>query len=188
MLTAHQRILCLLAFLGTLFVTAQLAGWRDLFSLDALQANLAQRPLLAFGSFALLFTLGNLLQIPGSLFLIAAVLALGKYWGGLTTYLGATLSCALVFPLVRTIGGSSLSGVEHRLLRHFVHQLETRPIRAVTALRILFQTLPALNYTLALSSLRFRHYLLGTLLGLPLPIALYCLFFDALLAFLRVPV
>ncbi|MNW10228.1 hypothetical protein D3C71_2074000 [compost metagenome] len=50
----------------------------------------------------------------------------------------------------------------------------------ITALRVLFQTVPALNYALSLSGVRFRHYLIGTLLGLPLPIALYCLFFDYL--------
>ena len=43
------------------------------------------------------------------------------------------------------------------------------------------QTLPALNYALALSGLRLRHYVLGTLLGLPLPIAVYCVFFDYLI-------
>jgi len=42
----------------------------------------------------------------------------------------------------------------------------------------MFQTLPALNVALALSGVRFRAYLAGTLLGLPLPIALYCLFFE----------
>jgi uncharacterized membrane protein YdjX (TVP38/TMEM64 family) len=45
---------------------------------------------------------------------------------------------------------------------------------------MLFQTVPALNYTLAVSGVRFRAYLAGTLLGLPLPILLYCLFFDYL--------
>jgi uncharacterized membrane protein YdjX (TVP38/TMEM64 family) len=45
---------------------------------------------------------------------------------------------------------------------------------------MLFQTLPALNVALALSGVRLRTYLVGTLLGLPLPIALYCLFFDSL--------
>jgi hypothetical protein len=29
-----------------------------------------------------------------------------------------------------------------------------------------------------MSGIRFRHYIFGTLLGLPVPIALYCLFFD----------
>jgi uncharacterized membrane protein YdjX (TVP38/TMEM64 family) len=45
---------------------------------------------------------------------------------------------------------------------------------------MLFQTLPALNYALALSGVRFRTYAAGTLLGLPLPIMAYCLFFDYL--------
>jgi len=31
-----------------------------------------------------------------------------------------------------------------------------------------------------------RHYMLGTLLGLPLPIALYCLFFDTLAHLLKI--
>ena len=51
-------------------------------------------------------------------------------------------------------------------------------MRSVTVLRMLFQTMPALNYTLALSGVRLRHYMIGTLLGLPLPLLVYCLFFD----------
>lgn len=47
-------------------------------------------------------------------------------------------------------------------------------------LRLLFQTVPALNYALALSGIRFADYFLGTLLGLPLPILLYCAFFSSL--------
>ena len=38
--------------------------------------------------------------------------------------------------------------------------------------------MPALNYTLALSGVRRRDYLLGSLLGLPLPLLVYCFFFD----------
>jgi len=45
---------------------------------------------------------------------------------------------------------------------------------------MLFQTVPPLNYALAMSGIRFRDYLVGTLLGLPLPIMAYCLFFDYL--------
>ncbi len=45
---------------------------------------------------------------------------------------------------------------------------------------MVFQTVPALNYTLALSGIRFRDCLVGTLLGLPLPNAACCLFFDYL--------
>ena len=47
-------------------------------------------------------------------------------------------------------------------------------------LRILLQTVPALDYALALSGVRFCDYLTAAVLGLPLPIALYCLFFEYL--------
>jgi uncharacterized membrane protein YdjX (TVP38/TMEM64 family) len=54
-------------------------------------------------------------------------------------------------------------------------------VRNVVILRTVFQTLPTLNYALALSGMRLRDYFLGTLIGLPLPIAVYCLFFDYLI-------
>lgn len=51
-------------------------------------------------------------------------------------------------------------------------RLDTHPVRSVALLRLLFQTMPALNYSLAMSGIGLRGYLIGTLLGLPLPIAL----------------
>ena len=44
----------------------------------------------------------------------------------------------------------------------------------------------ALNYALAMSGIGLRSYLVGTLVGLPLPIALYCTFFDVLATGLHV--
>lgn len=67
-----------------------------------------------------------------------------------------------------------------------IKKTDCRPIKTVLLLRMLFQTLPALNYTLAMSGIRFRDYLIGTPLGLPIPIALYCVFFDYLARALRV--
>lgn len=55
-------------------------------------------------------------------------------------------------------------------------------------LRIFLQTVPALNYALAMSGVKFRDYLIATLLGLPLPIALYCLFFEYLARMLHIAV
>lgn len=46
--------------------------------------------------------------------------------------------------------------------------------------------MPALNYLLALSGVGFRDYLFSTLMGLPLPIFLYCLFFDCLTILLNI--
>ena len=59
-------------------------------------------------------------------------------------------------------------------------QLDRRPVTSVFLLRTVFQTVPVMNYALALSAVRFRDYALGTLLGLPVPVAVYCLGFDFL--------
>ena len=40
--------------------------------------------------------------------------------------------------------------------------------------------MPTLNYALALSRIKFSNYLIGTLIGLPVPITLYCFLFDFL--------
>lgn len=49
-------------------------------------------------------------------------------------------------------------------------------------LRDKFQTMPAMNYVLALSWIEFRNCLIGASLGFPILIAPFCLFFDLLVA------
>jgi uncharacterized membrane protein YdjX (TVP38/TMEM64 family) len=127
-----------------------------------------------------IFSLCNLIQIPCWLFLAAAVLALGQGPGGLATYIAAGVSCVATFLIIRFVGGDALPQLDNRIALSLLHRLDRRPAMSIELLRILFQTVPALNYTLAMSVVRFRAYLVGTLLGPPLPILLYCLFFDYL--------
>ena len=82
------------------------------------------------------------------------------------------------FLLIRAVGGTALRSFNHRWADKIFSHLDDRPILSVALLRLLFQTLPALNYALALADIRFRDYLTGTALGLPLPIFLYCYFFE----------
>ena len=79
-----------------------------------------------------------------------------------------------------TLGGDALRLLKNRVAVRILSKLDAHPITSVALLRVLFQTVPALNYALAMSGIRFRAYLVGTLVGLPVPIALYCIFFDIL--------
>ncbi|MFC5694039.1 TVP38/TMEM64 family protein [Pseudomonas sp. GCM10022186] len=176
----YRRLLLVALFLGLLLAAFQLSGLREDMSLEYLRDTLLAHKGWGLALFALLFALGNLIQIPGWIFLAAAVLALGRAWGGLATYLAATFSCCCTFVLIRLLGGNALRELDNRLARRIIAHLDERPVLVITLLRVLFQTVPALNYALSLSGVRFRHYLAGTLLGLPLPIAVYCLFFDYL--------
>lgn len=173
-----NRLLAVALFLVLLFAVFELSGLRDHFNLQFLQQRILDNQASGLLIFILLFTLGNLIQIPGWIFLAAAVLALGRTMGGLATYLAASVSCMLTFLAIRFVGGDALRQLDNRAVARILQHLDARPIRSVLLARVLFQTAPPLNYALAMSGVRFRDYLLGTLLGLPLPIFLYCVFFD----------
>jgi uncharacterized membrane protein YdjX (TVP38/TMEM64 family) len=176
----YKRLIAVVLFLGILLAVFELSGLRQHLNLAFLQQRILENRLSGLLIFVLLFSLGNLIQIPGWIFLAAAVLTLGQTLGGVATYVAAVVSCVITFLTIRAIGGDALRQLDKPVALRIFRQLDARPIMSVAMLRVLFQTVPALNYALAMSGLRFRNYLIGTLLGLPLPIALYCLFFEYL--------
>ena len=174
----YRRIVFVVLFLILLLLAVQWSGLRQDFSVAALRQTLAGSRWEGLALFVLLFSIGNLAQVPGWIFLASAVLVLGKLQGGIVTYLAACISCAVTFLSVRWVGGDAVRQMRGKLARQLLSRLHAHPVRSIIVLRTLFQTLAALNYTLALSGIGFRQYLLATLLGLPLPIAAYCLLFD----------
>ncbi|TCV83318.1 TVP38/TMEM64 family protein [Sulfurirhabdus autotrophica] len=182
----YKRILTVILFLGVLLALFQLSGLREHLSLDFLHQRILENKVSGLLIFILLFSLGNLIQIPGWVFLAAAVLALGKAWGGVATYVAASFSCVITFFTIRYIGGDALRQLDNKFAVRLLSKLDAHPVSSIVVLRMLFQTVPALNYALAMSGVKFRHYLVGTLLGLPVPIMLYCLFFDYLAKMLKV--
>lgn len=180
MKTAHLRFFAVALFLGLVFGLYEFTGMRDYLNREYLQQQITAHQMLGLLALTVAFALGNLAQVPGWAFLAVAVLALGPVEGGIAIYIAATVSCVITFFLIRLIGGDTLRTLESPLAQRIFGQLDAHPQAAVFMLRVLFQTLPALNYALAMSGIRLRHYLYGTLLGLPIPIALYCLFFDSL--------
>jgi uncharacterized membrane protein YdjX (TVP38/TMEM64 family) len=182
----YQRLILVAVFLVLLFAIFELSGLRGQFTLKYLQQVILDNKASGLLIFVLVFSLGNLVQIPGWVFLAAAVLTLGKTMGGVATYVAACVSCVVTFLAIRFLGGSALRQLDNKFARRLLEHFDVHPIRSILILRILFQTVPALNYTLALSGARFRDYFIGTLLGLPVPIALYCLFFDYLARTLKI--
>jgi uncharacterized membrane protein YdjX (TVP38/TMEM64 family) len=185
-LWVHKRLIGVLAFVMALLLTVQLTGMREHFNLPYIKDAFLMHPLGGVLLFVGLFSLGNLIQLPGLIFLAAAVLALGRLRGGLVTLVAANVSCAVTFLMFRLMGGDALMQLKSPLARHIFGTLHRRPVASITLLRTLFQTAPSLNVALALSGVKLRHYLLGTFLGLPLPIAAYCVFFDFLASSLHI--
>lgn len=178
----YRRLLALLTLILALALIVQVTGMRDYLTVTYLKDRLTESPWSGLAVFVVLFCLGNLLHVPGWIFLAAVVLVFGRTQGGVATYIAANVSCAFTFLTIRVVGGNVASELSSPLALRLMARLHAHPVRNVVLLRTLFQTLPALNYALALSGLRLRHFVIGTLLGLPLPIAVYCVFFDYLVA------
>lgn len=128
--------------------------------------------------FVVAFACGELLHVPGIVFVAAAVLAWGRLAGGAVAYLGALVAVSLVFVIVRAVGGQPLGELKQPRLRAIMARLEERPIRTVALLRLVLWLAPALTYALALSRIRYRHYVAGSALGLALPVAAAAAFFE----------
>jgi uncharacterized membrane protein YdjX (TVP38/TMEM64 family) len=174
----YSRLLLTLAFLILLFCIVELTGIRDKVSLEFIADNFNHHFVIGMLIFAALYSLGNLVQIPGFVFLGAAVVTLGKFEGAAVSYLAAITSCCITYWVIRIIGGDALRKLESPFAQKILAKLDSNPIKTIILLRTFFQTAPALNYSLALSGINFQKYALGTLLGLPLPVMLYCLFFS----------
>ncbi len=177
---SHPRLWGALGFTLLLFLAVDLTGVRENFNLAYVREAFLAHKLIGISLFVALFSLGNLIHVPGLVFLAAAVLSLGQVWGGLVTYLAASVSCLVTFLVFRWIGSDALAQLKGRFAQRILKRLHARPVRSVFVLRTLMQTLPALNVTLAMSGIRLRDYMLGSLLGLPLPITFFCVFFDVL--------
>lgn len=174
------RWLAVLLFVAVLWAAVEVSGLRGHFGLEAVRQRFAEHQIGGFAIFTALFVLANLAHVPGGFFLAAAVLALGPLWGALTTYAAACISCTVTFVIVRALGADALRELDHPLARRLFARLDAAPVRGIAVLRLIFQTVPALNYALALSGVKLRHYIAGTMLGLPLPIAVITLLFDTL--------
>lgn len=175
-----RRLAVVVVLMAALWALAEVTGLRAHLSPQALREGFAAHRAWGFAAFVALFALGNLIQLPGWIFLASAVLALGPWWGGAATLSAALVGCAVTFITVRAFGGGALRELPGPLARRLFARLDAHPVRSVATLRLLFQTVPAMNYALALSGLRFRDYMLGTLIGLPAPLFVHAAFLDTL--------
>src|SRR6516162_4486823 len=174
------RLLLLLLILVGLWLTAWATGGNRLSDPERIRALLEAAGVWSVPVFVVAFSVGQLLRIPGPIFVGIAILAYGRAIGTLAAVLGAMVSVTVSFIIVRTIAGQPLAYVQRPILRRLLSQIDKHPVALVAILRLIFQTAPPLNYALAMTRVRLRDHLIGSALGLPLPIAAVALGFDLL--------
>lgn len=178
-----------LAVLVVIVVVLLLAGWftgaRAWLTKENLQQVVTTAGWFGVVVFFAAFTAGQLLQVPGAVFIIAARAAWGPTWGFAGASTGAVISATLVFLFVRAVGGKPLGEIKWAFARKVLAGLERRPVLTIAVLRAVLMLAPPLNYALALSPVRRDHHLVGSMIGLIVPVAITVCLSEGVLALVR---
>lgn len=129
----------------------------------------------AIPTFFLLCVAGELMHLPGMLFVVVAQLVFGPVEGFVLAYLGAVFGVTIAFAVARAARGKE-EGKTRQLpwgwANRFLDRLHHKPVSTVFILRSVFWISPTLNFVLGWSNVRARHYVIGSALGLVAPIAI----------------
>jgi uncharacterized membrane protein YdjX (TVP38/TMEM64 family) len=173
-----RRLWLSLLIVSIAWIAASVAGATEYFTFESVRAWMegdGRRGVLAF---TLLFAVAQLLRVPSFVFIAAAVAVYGLYPGVLVGLIGALASALVSFTVVRAVAGQALAEIRLPLFRRLLDLVDDRPIVAIALLRLIFQTAPPLNYALAMTAVRWRDHLIGSFLGLPLPVTVMAFVFD----------
>ena len=174
----QNTLLFLMVAIVSLWLAAWAAGVTGLFTSEGMRGLVALRSFRGVVAFIALFSAGQLLRVPSTVFVAAAVAIYGLSLGAFVAVLGALASATVTFAVVRTFAGQALADVQRPVVRQLLSKIDNRPVVTVALLRLLFQTAPPLNYALAMTAVPWRDHLIGSLLGLPVPVTGMAFFFD----------
>jgi uncharacterized membrane protein YdjX (TVP38/TMEM64 family) len=175
---AIARLVVLALLILTAFIVARATGLTRHLTAVEIHALVDRSGPWGVLLFVGVFSLGNLMHVPGLAFVWAAVLAWGHARGGAYAYLGSLCAVMVSFLIVRAIGGRPFDQIRNRRVQLLLARVDTHPILTVAAIRAVLLAAPWTNYLLALSPISWRAYLLGSALGLIPSVTVTSLFFG----------
>lgn len=133
---------------------ASLAGWLD--SFGAWRGGFL---------FLLLYAVRPLVFFPSSLFTLSAGVLFGPWIGMLMTTMGENLGANFAFHLARMLGQEKARVGERRLFQGLDEKLRLHGTQVVTIFRLVYLPYDTVSYGCGLTSVKARHFLVGTLIG-----------------------
>ena len=166
----NRRLLLLILVLGGLAILGKVTGLTEQVTVASVRATVEAAGVWGLGLFLVAFCVGLFVQIPGMIFVAAAILAYGQVLGAIVGFVCGLIGVTVSFVLVRKLGGQALTQIRAAWVQKLLRNLDQNPIRVVIILRFIFFMVPPLNYTLALTSIGLRDYVIGSAIGLIPPL------------------
>ena len=112
----------------------------------------------------------NIVQVPAWIFVAAA----GMLWpfaqAMAISYLALVLAASVTFEVFGRAGGDALRAIDKPWIQKVLQTIDAHPIRGVAILRCFLLITPPVTVALAMSGLRRRDHLIGTAIGVVLPL------------------
>ncbi|MFB6263118.1 MAG: TVP38/TMEM64 family protein [Bradymonadaceae bacterium] len=164
------RFVALVLLVAGLFFAGTRPAVQAFFDLEYLRETTADAGFLGIVSFLGIWIVACLMQVPGAVFVVAALLGWGTVAGSLIAFVGLTVTTSASFWTLRGVGGSPVADLDYDWVRQMLDRLDDKPIRTVALLRVFFLVNPVVNTSLVLTEVRFRDYLLGSMAGFVIPL------------------
>jgi len=137
---------------------------------DAMNAEALEQWVDGFGSagplvFMLIYAVGTVLFLPGSIITLAGGALFGPVWGTFYNLTGATLGATLAFLIARYLGGNWVEQKSGGRIKQLKNGVEAEGWRFVAFVRLVpLFPFNVLNYALGLTRIRLSHYVIASYL------------------------
>ena len=160
------RALLLAIIVGAVFWAAV---YRDQFDATSLDHWLTSLGIWAPIVHVLLFAVGTVVFLPGSLFALAGGALFGPVWGAILNLIGATLGASLAFLIARYLAGDWVTRKSGGQLKRLVDGVEKEGWRFVAFVRLVpLFPFNLTNYALGLTRIGFLPYVITSFICMAL--------------------
>jgi len=163
------KLALFLVILAAIFGGAKYFGLAEYLTAEKVEALLDSMGIWAPIAFIAMYGVGMLLGLPGTIFTVAGGLAFGKWYGTFYNVIGASLGASGAFWMARLLASEAVkrkfSG--QKWFRKFDKGLRENGLYYMLFVRLV-PVFPfnGINFGAGLTSISFRHYFIGTAVGI----------------------
>lgn len=164
-----------------------LRGLIDTEVLASMAAAFAESPFAPLAVVAA-YLIGGLVVLPVTVMIAVTGIVFGPVLGFVYALIGEMLSAIFIYYLGRKLGRATVRRVAGKRINELSRRIAKRGLIAVVVVRMLpIAPFTIINLIAGASHIRFRHFVLGTILGMAPGTLILVLFVDRIVAAVRTP-
>lgn len=165
------RVGILITFIAGMILLAKFTPLGEYLTIEKLRGLILDAGVWGVFIYIGIFIASAFMGMPATAFLIFSIIVFGYWQGAGITYVAALMAALATFYFSRMVGGKALADIKNKRIQKIIQQAENKPIRTLIILRTITQISPFVGYTLALTNIKSKHFIVGNIIANLIPIA-----------------